>query len=103
MSALEEVLSELRSGDAYDAKLAEKLSTEFAELKEYERLYNVVARDLNSANFKLSEISKLATHRSGLTQLAADWATVAVCPSCKSDYDVEQTMCISCGRPTAKA
>ena len=39
----------------------------------------------------------------GLTQLAADWATVAVCPSCKSDYDVEKKMCISCGRPTAKA
>jgi len=35
--------------------------------------------------------------------LQADWAKVAVCPSCKADYDVELAMCISCGLPTAKA
>ena len=72
MSALDEILSELRSSDAYDAKLAEKLATEFAELKEYERLYNLVARDLNSANFRLSEISKFVYQESGLTQHEAD-------------------------------
>lgn len=72
MSALDEVLSELRSGDAYDAKLAEKLAAEFADLKEYECLYNVVAKELNSANFRLSEISKFVYQESGPTQRAAN-------------------------------
>lgn len=103
MSVFDEILDELRSSDAYDAKLAERASAELAELREYKRLYDEVAKLLNSANFKLSEISRLAHHEPANTGLQADWATVAVCPNCKSDYDVEQTMCISCGRPTAKA
>lgn len=73
------------------------------ELLEYQKLYDDVARSLNSANFKLSEIRQIANRERANTGLQADWATVAVCPNCKADYDVEQTMCISCGRPTAKA
>ena len=90
MSALDEILSELRSGDAYDAKLAEKLATEFAELKEYERLYNLVARDLNSANFRLSEISKFVYQESGLTLHAPD---VAKCPACGEALECSTSKC----------
>jgi hypothetical protein len=36
-------------------------------------------------------------------QLAPDWATAALCPSCKSDFDTSHSICIGCGRPTDKA
>ena len=60
MSVFDEILSELRSGDAYDSKLAGEAAAELAalrkELEEYKQLYNDVAAKLNTANSKLSRI-----------------------------------------------
>ena len=96
MSVFDEILDELRSGDKYDTLLAEKASAELQalqkELTEYKQLYNDVARLLNSANFKLSEIGRIANVQR-LTQREADLpvcscstklttTTLAIDPNC---------------------
>ena len=118
MSVFDEILSELRSSDPYDAKLAEKAAAELAELLEYKKLYGEVANLLNSANAKLHAIGQLASRESGLTQRAADFSVREALPlnqhiqsdggaffvhwSCSGclpdDYDSSES-CHHCGKP----
>jgi hypothetical protein len=108
-----------------EIELMELAAEQLSDIVEYKNFYNEAAKALNTVNHKLSQIKGILmqeTFQDAVkndpdmtaeqkeywlsqplpTGLPADWATVAVCPNCKVDYDVEKTMCISCGRPTAK-
>ena len=66
------------------------------EIKMLQAALGETADNLTTDGLKKS----LALHvkLSSMLQIHSDWAKVLVCPDCKFDYDINQVMCISCGK-----
>jgi butyrate kinase len=84
---------ELSIEKARVAILVEERNSLRRELEEYKALYTDVAKKLNNANYRLSQIGDLVGGRGGLTMRAAD--DLEACPNCH--FILNFDTCPKCG------